>query len=313
MVALAFACWLPASAAAASMPAGTYDVQLTNGSLALGNGLLPALPLSSGTTLTVEIGTQPVSAPVGLTVLDSPISGTVSGTASVTITGAGITLDPTAGSATVDASFFANLSLSGSVGGFPVSGSCSLGSEGSPVSVHLSTSDGSPWDATTSAFGIGDHTFALPAPVCSPALAGDLLSFLIGSTNGGDNGITLNGTAIRRPDPVPASTPSTTTTGAASEPATTGNPTATTPLTAPAAVKPCVVPRLVGKTLAQAKRALRKAGCRVGKAKKQNSKKRKKGRIVKQRYKAGTKLPAGTKVPLTISKGKKKAREHRSR
>jgi PASTA domain len=313
------ACWLPASAVAAPMPAGTYDVQLTNGTLNLGNGLLPSLPLSSGTTLTVAIGTQPISAPIGLTVLDSPITGAVSGSVSVTITGAGITLDPTTGTATVDASFIASMSLSGSIGGFPVSGSCSLGSQNSPVSVHLSTTDGSPWDATTNAFAMGDHTFALPAPVCSPALVGDLLSFLIGSTNSGDNGITLNGIATRRPDPPPVTTTSTTTTTSqptTSTPGTTttdGNPAVTTPLTGPNAVKACVVPKLVGKTLKQAKRALKRAGCKVGKANKKNSAKRKKGRIVKQRYKAGTKLPAGTKIPLTVSKGKKKARNHRSR
>jgi hypothetical protein len=320
-LAITLACWLPASASAAPMPAGTYDLQLTNGTLNLGNGVLPSLPLSSGTTFAVDIGTQPISAPIGLTVLDSPITGGVSGTVAVTITGAGITLDPTAGSATVDASFFASMSLSGSVGGFPVSGSCSLGSQNSPVSVHLSTTDGSPWDPATNAFAMGDHTFALPAPVCSPALVGDLLSFLIGSTNTGDNGVTLNGIATRRPDPPSATTtsaPTTTTTTsqpATSTPGTTttpGNPPETAPLTAPTAVKSCVVPKLVGKTLKQAKRALKKAGCKVGKAKKAGSKK-KKGRIVKQRYKVGTKLPAGAKVPLTVSKGRKKARTHRSR
>src|SRR5215212_4603552 len=177
------------------MPAGTYDVHLTDGTIDIGNGLLPALPLTSGSTFTVPLGTDPVASAIGLTVADSPVVGTITGTVSVTILSANATLDPTAGSATVDASFYAGFTLSGSVGGFPVTGTCSLGSQGAPVSIHLSTADGSPWDAVTNAFAMGDHTFALPAPSCAPTLVGSMLTFLVGSTNSGDNSATLNGTA----------------------------------------------------------------------------------------------------------------------
>jgi hypothetical protein len=315
---LTLACLLPAAAAASPMPAGTYDVQLTAGSLDIGNGVLPALPLTSGTSFSVAIGTTPVSAPIGLTVVDGPVNiNGVTGTASVTVTGAGATLDPADGSATVEASFYMGLTLSGSLSGIPVQGTCTLGSQASPINVHLTTAKGSAWDSTTNAFSMVDDTFALPTPVCSPSLVGQLLTFLVGSTNTGDNTAILNGTAKRQADPPPTNTTAPVTTSQAA-PASGGGtiveitPSTAPPPPAPAVVKACIVPKLVGKNLKQAKRALKKAGCKAGKAKSTKSKK-KKGRILKQRYKTGTKLPAGTKIPLTVSRGEKKARSHRSR
>jgi hypothetical protein len=160
-----------------------------------------------------------------------------------------------------------------------------------------------------------DKTFALPSPNCGGNAILQSAIGLILSTAPGANIITLNGIASRLPDlaPVTVIQPTTTTapsttqgSGGSTQPA--GNPTQVTPVTAPAR-KFCVVPRLVGKTLKQAKRALKKAGCKVGKSKKKNSKKRKKGRILKQRYKVGKKLPLGTKVPITLSKGQKKSRK----
>jgi hypothetical protein len=184
--------------------------------------------------------------------------------------------------------------------------------------VHLTTDKGSAWDAATGAFSMVDNTFALPAPVCTPALIQGVVGAFLGDLGSGNNVISLAGVATRRADPTPATggttAPPSGTTAPVSEPGspTGGNPNEVTPLNAPTAAKACVVPKLVGKTLKQAKRALKKAGCKIGKAKKSKSKK-KKGRIVKQRYKVGTKLPAGAKVPLTVSKGPKKARKQRSR
>jgi uncharacterized delta-60 repeat protein len=67
----------------------------------------------------------------------------------------------------------------------------------------------------------------------------------------------------------------------------------------------CVVPKLKGKTLRAAKRALTKAHCSVGKVTRVFSAKVKKGRVLSQKPKPGTKLNAGSKVRLTLSKGKK--------
>lgn len=68
---------------------------------------------------------------------------------------------------------------------------------------------------------------------------------------------------------------------------------------------PCVVPRVVGKTLGAAKKALAAANCGVGRVKKVYAK-AKIGRVVKQSPKSGTQLNHGDKVALTLSKGKRK-------
>jgi hypothetical protein len=293
---------LPATAQAAPIPAGVYDVTLTSGTVDIGS-VLPPSTLNSGTTFPATIGSDPFSQPIGLTVPDIPIV-SPAGTISVTTHGAGVTIVPAAGSATLDATFDASITIN-SVG------SCSLAG----VTVHLTTDNGSAWDPTTNAFSMVDNTFALPTLNCSPAFLTGVVGPLLGSTGIGNNVITLLGTAIRRPD-----VPPTTTTGTGTQPGTgttgTGGGTTTqqlgtTPTTTTPNVKRCVVPKLVGKTLKKAKRALKKAGCKAGKAKSKKSKK-KKGRVIKQRYKAGTKLPLGTKVALTVSKGpKKQARKHR--
>jgi hypothetical protein len=74
------------------------------------------------------------------------------------------------------------------------------------------------------------------------------------------------------------------------------------PVSNPPTVR-CVVPKLAGKTLAAAKRALSRAHCGVGKITKKRSK-AKHGRVIAQSPKAGTKLPSGSKVKLVVSKGR---------
>jgi PKD domain/PASTA domain/Divergent InlB B-repeat domain len=66
----------------------------------------------------------------------------------------------------------------------------------------------------------------------------------------------------------------------------------------------CLVPKVKGKTLAAAKRALTQAHCKAGKVTKKFSKV-KKGHVISQRPKPGRDLAAGAKVNLVISKGKK--------
>jgi len=67
---------------------------------------------------------------------------------------------------------------------------------------------------------------------------------------------------------------------------------------------PCVVPHVVGKTLAAGKKAIAAAYCRVGRIKKAYAK-TKKGRIAAQKPKPGTTLRNGSKVALTVSRGAK--------
>jgi Glucodextranase, domain B/PASTA domain len=87
-------------------------------------------------------------------------------------------------------------------------------------------------------------------------------------------------------------------------------PAAETPAPAPAATtiaataKPvrCIVPKLRGKTLAKAKRLLKRAHCRLGKVARKQTSKVKPGRIVSSRFKAGSRHRAGTRVRVTIAK-----------
>jgi hypothetical protein len=66
---------------------------------------------------------------------------------------------------------------------------------------------------------------------------------------------------------------------------------------------PCVVPKLKGKTLKAAKRALRTHSCSLGKVKRAFSARVKKGRVISQRPTPGRRLKHGAKVSLVVSKG----------
>jgi beta-lactam-binding protein with PASTA domain len=67
----------------------------------------------------------------------------------------------------------------------------------------------------------------------------------------------------------------------------------------------CVVPKVKGKRLAAAKRAIKRADCSVGKVTKAFSAKVKRGRVISQRPTAGSQHPAGAKVRLKVSKGRR--------
>jgi eukaryotic-like serine/threonine-protein kinase len=66
----------------------------------------------------------------------------------------------------------------------------------------------------------------------------------------------------------------------------------------------CVVPKLAGRTLAAAKAALKKAGCKTGKVTRARSRKVKRGRVISSKPKAGTSRPLGAAVALVVSRGR---------
>jgi len=66
----------------------------------------------------------------------------------------------------------------------------------------------------------------------------------------------------------------------------------------------CKVPRVVGKKLVVAKRAIKRARCRVGRVRKARSR-RPSGRVLSQRPRAGVKRPRGTRVNLVVSRGRR--------
>jgi len=65
----------------------------------------------------------------------------------------------------------------------------------------------------------------------------------------------------------------------------------------------CHVPRVVGLKLAKAKARIRARHCRVGRVTRKFSSARKKGKVLKQRPKAGKTLARNAKVNLTVGKG----------
>jgi hypothetical protein len=67
-------------------------------------------------------------------------------------------------------------------------------------------------------------------------------------------------------------------------------------------LRPCIVPDLVGKTLAAAKAAIKKAFCSLGKVKTVPSS-RAKGKVLSQKPKHGKRLKQHAKISLVVSKG----------
>jgi hypothetical protein len=72
-------------------------------------------------------------------------------------------------------------------------------------------------------------------------------------------------------------------------------------ITAPAAT--CRVPRVIGRTLRQARAALAKHGCSLGKISHRSSRRRLKGHVVAQRPRPGSLLVAQSRIHLTIGRG----------
>jgi hypothetical protein len=64
----------------------------------------------------------------------------------------------------------------------------------------------------------------------------------------------------------------------------------------------CVVPKLKGKTVRNAKRALGRAGCKLGKVSKRHATKKKQGKVLKQNTKPAKVLATGTKVNIIVGK-----------
>jgi hypothetical protein len=69
--------------------------------------------------------------------------------------------------------------------------------------------------------------------------------------------------------------------------------------------KRCVVPKLRGKRLPAAKSALRKAHCTIGRITRRRSSTVRRGKVISSRPKAGSPHRAGTKVAITVSRGRR--------
>jgi hypothetical protein len=70
--------------------------------------------------------------------------------------------------------------------------------------------------------------------------------------------------------------------------------------------EPCVVPQVVGETLAAAKAAITRSHCRTGKVTRARSATVRKGRVLAQRPAPGSRLTNGAPVSLVVSRGKRR-------
>jgi subtilisin family serine protease len=77
-----------------------------------------------------------------------------------------------------------------------------------------------------------------------------------------------------------------------------------TPALPPPAADRCVVPRVTGKTLAAARSTLRRSHCALGRVTRRRSRVRR-GRVIAQSMRPGTRRPRGTRVGVTLSRGRR--------
>ena len=290
------------------MPPGDYSVHLSGGSVRFGG--LPALGIPSLGTLQVPVGDQPV--PLQLAVPLTFVLPLGSITVTTTITAGQGTLDPTSGAVTIEASFYTKIhAVPGPT--LNVSGTCTFGSAGAPIVLHLQTTPESVWKPGTFAFTLYDSSFAVPSPVCDDPSLASLVTNLAGDTSAGHNSVAISGTAARPedgpppPPPPPLTsgsgsgsgggpTPTSATDGTSDAPSTTAqSPTATTP-------RACVVPRLHGLTLATAKRRLAAANCRLGRVAHRRARRASRGRVIAQRLRPRAHMPVGARVGVTLGK-----------
>lgn len=70
-------------------------------------------------------------------------------------------------------------------------------------------------------------------------------------------------------------------------------------------LRDCRVPRLKGKSLKKAKRAIKSHDCRLGKIRRAMSTRVRKGHVISQKPEPGRQLPHGAEIRLVLSKGKR--------
>jgi uncharacterized repeat protein (TIGR01451 family) len=125
---------------------------------------------------------------------------------------------------------------------------------------------------------------------------------LIDDAPGSPHGVDLRGTGVEAaaPPPGPVPTDPVLPAPAAPGPASPAGPGAAAPVPAVAGPE-CRVPRLEGRRLGAARRAIRRAGCSVGRIGSRRSAGRR-GRVLRQSPRPGARLRAGAKVHLVVSR-----------
>ena len=172
---------------------------------------------------------------------------------------------------------------------------CHLGSAASPITVRLSASKpgGSAYTAPGGEITLADNAVSLPAANCDPSAVSDTVADAFSSYAGLPTStarVSLSGvlTLVRAAA-----------TGGGAALGTSAPAAAPTPAASDAVL--CVVPRLKGRRLKAARKALRRAHCRLGKVSRRKAPRRA-GRVLKQSRRPGRELPEGTRVALRVGR-----------
>jgi hypothetical protein len=310
MVAVAAAAFTTSTAAARAdvMRAGTWDGRITSGTLSLGDAELRNLAVPGGDsfTFTIPAGTTaPVPFKASALHIPIPLKKEIVGDAmwaasgSLDLSPVSGTINPATGAVSGSATAHGVLRLDRSVPSTPGLGSsiyCQVGDTApsaddptAPAPFAVSLAGATAAGAAT----LSDTTFAVNVNCGAPFITPDTDLAIVGHPvmPSGTNALSLTASFTRRPDPKP---PAATIT----PPVTT--PTVTTPTVTPAVVK-CLVPKLKGMKLKQARKAAKKANCAVGKVKRKKSS-RKATTVIKQGAPVGAILAQGSKIRLTVAR-----------
>lgn len=293
------------------MSAGTWDGKITGGTLSLGDEDLRGITVPAGDPFTFTIPTG-ASAPVPFTApaMHVPIpliKQTDAGTqwavaGSLDVSRVAGTVDPTTGAVTASASAHGLLHLDLAPSTGPSSSLyCHLGNAPAPatdpaapapfaLSLASANAGGAAWSAGSGSAKFTDTAFTVSLDCGVPIGLATLP--IIGDPTMPSNQLSLTATFTRRPDPAPV-TP-------VKPPVTPAKPKVVPAPPTPVVVK-CLVPKLKGMKLKQARKAAKKANCAVGKVQRKKSS-RKATTVIKQGAPVGAILAQGSKIRLTVAR-----------
>jgi PASTA domain len=292
-----------AAAHADVMAPGTWDGQITGGTLKLGDGDLQDIAVPAGDTFTFSIpagSVAPVAFKAPATHVPIPLATQEqdgdrwSAAGSLDIAPLTGTVDPATGTVAATGTAHGILHLDfAAAAGWTSSLYCHLGSEPAPSTspaapAPFDLSLGGAWSAGPSAATLADPALGVVLD-CGLPMGSDPVK-VIGTPALPGSALTLTAAFVRRADPTP---PPTTNTPPAS---TTKPPTIVTP----PAVQ-CVVPKLKGLKLKKARQAAKKANCKVGTVKRKRSVK-KRTTVLKQSKTVGAILVNGATIRLTVAR-----------
>jgi hypothetical protein len=299
------------------MSAGTWDGKITGGTLSLGDEDLRGITVPAGDPFTFTIPTGagapvPFTAPAMhvaiplITETETDALWAVAGSLDLApVIG---TVDPATGAVAASSTAHGLLHLDFATPSMPGSGSsiyCQLGDAPAPpetpappapfnLSVASANAGGAAWSAASGTATLTDKTFTANrncgAPFITPATDLRIIGHPVMTS--GMNELSLTATFTRRPDPAPE-TP-------VKPPVTPAKPKVVPAPPTPVVVK-CLVPKLKGMKLKQARKAAKKANCAVGKVQRKKSS-RKATTVIKQGAPVGAILAQGSKIRLTVAR-----------